>query len=155
MTATQFHEGDEGFRHLAAFGPSPNPHSSEWRYDRGTAGRLADLCGGRPAFWNLFDTEPEKWSKRRATSSAFDWSYTHDPRIVVLMLGVRVCNAFGVRKPHWLLPYQLPSGRKGVAVPHPSGLNRWWNDPTNYRAAESMLRYLVKNGTYLLQEGLV
>jgi hypothetical protein len=30
-----------------------------------------------------------------------------------------------------------------IAFPHPSGLNRWWNDPVNEEAARMMLRRLA------------
>ncbi len=44
----------------------------------------------------------------------------------VLMLGRREARAFGMEI---LGPGQSYGGF--TAVPHPSGLNRWWNDPAN------------------------
>lgn len=32
-----------------------------------------------------------------------------------------------------------PGGYVGCYLPHPSGLNRWWNDPGNVRAAEDLM----------------
>jgi uracil-DNA glycosylase len=59
----------------------------------------------------------------------------------VLLLGRAVAAAFGVRVGYltW-----IHLGACLVAVlPHPSGINRWWNEPKNRRAAERFLRGLV------------
>jgi hypothetical protein len=65
------------------------------------------------------------------------------PRAV--LLGARVASAFEV-------PFQankivmLGSGRSGLMLYHPSGLNRVWNNPDEVRAArEAARRYLEKS----------
>jgi hypothetical protein len=144
MTATRFHTGDVGYEHVAAFGSAPNPHSGAWNYEAGTTKRLQMLCGARVPFWNLFVKEPDNWSRESAARAATSWVETHEEDLV-LMLGAKVCRAFGVMKPSWLEVYDLDYARtmQGVAVPHPSGLNRWYNDADNVRAAKYILRAMV------------
>lgn len=73
---------------------------------------------------------------------------------IVLLLGWRVARAFSVPK-RW-------HGRNGLAVsleyfvqynigdtearivPHPSGVNRWWNDPANYKQACEFMQNIVR-----------
>jgi uracil-DNA glycosylase len=44
--------------------------------------------------------------------------------------------------PEWMLPHVWPSARFAV-LPHPSGVNRWWNERANERRARRFLRELV------------
>lgn len=128
--------------HVAAIGPNPNPHAKGyWHYDRGAALHLMELCGRPVPFYNLYAREPREWSRERAASAArrFVRAYSHRA-VAVLMLGTKVCSAFGVTRPEWLRTYDIGDGMEGVAVPHPSGLNRWYNDPANRRRAEMVLR---------------
>jgi hypothetical protein len=142
---TLFHSGDPGTDHVLAVGPSPNPHTHEWSYEHGTTKRLATICGKRVPFANLFEFEPPKWDRKAAKIAADNWQWENDHRgLLVLMLGTKVCDAFGVKQPHWLTIYELNGDNQGMAVPHPSGLNRWWNDDTNIRAAKYMLRAMVE-----------
>lgn len=62
----------------------------------------------------------------------------------VVLLGANVSRAFGVsfRKLSEVVLSWHPVG-EGLAaavVPHPSGLNRWWNDPDNRVRARLFLR---------------
>ncbi len=58
---------------------------------------------------------------------------------VVLVAGKRVAGAFGIRQPEYLRWYHLEGLLVGV-LPHPSGINRWLNDPVNREAAGRFLR---------------
>lgn len=62
----------------------------------------------------------------------------------VILLGHRVAEAFGVARS---LKYfhACPTGQGGLVwlMPHPSGINRWWNDRENKKSAEAFLRGLV------------
>ncbi len=133
-----------GQKHFAmGVGPSPNPHS-EWSHERGTVGKLMALCDRQVPFYNLYETEPERWSRRDARQQAQAWMDWEQANVIdtptLLMLGTKVCDAFGVRMPKWLQVYRLQGNIAGMAVPHPSGLNRWWNDPRNEAMAAVALR---------------
>lgn len=53
---------------------------------------------------------------------------------LVLLAGKRVADAFGIRGVRYFEPCLL-RGTIAYVVPHPSGVNRWWNVETNrYRA---------------------
>jgi len=62
----------------------------------------------------------------------------------VVLLGHRVADAFGVRLTMKYF-HGCPSGQGGMLwlMPHPSGLNRWYNDPDNVKEASGFLRGLV------------
>lgn len=149
MTATMF--ACHGWN-VVAFGPSPNPHQGgPWSWDRGTAKKLNSLVGRKITFYNLFEAEPEKWSREEARESAERWCLQYGPRlgndVPLLLLGTKVCDAFGIENPHWLEVYASQLWRPMVAVPHPSGLNRWYNDPENEERARRML-WAIGRGTY-------
>lgn len=57
-----------------------------------------------------------------------------------VLLGTRVASAFHLRRRQYSFLrgntfYWLGSRRWVTVVPHPSGVNRWWNDPANREAA--------------------
>lgn len=68
-----------------------------------------------------------KWGIRAARAAAAE-VLEHEDVCFAVLLGAKVCSAFGV-------PYEpftvRPSGRGYplVVLPHPSGLNRAWNEP--------------------------
>ncbi len=136
---------------LVVFGPCPNPHRS-WSYATGSARRIGELLG-RPATWfNLFEREPENWSKKAARESAEEWCLTYQRRLPyrmpLMLLGTKVCNAFGIDDPVWLESYASALWSPMIAFPHPSGLNRWWNDPENAARAEDVARRLGERTYY-------
>lgn len=61
----------------------------------------------------------------------------------VLLAGKNVAHAFGVRS-EYLVWGDHPGGFVCAAIPHPSGVNHWWNDEANRRRfrrwAGAMLR---------------
>lgn len=57
---------------------------------------------------------------------------------VVLLAGHRVARAFGLRVGY--LEWTTLRGRRAAVLPHPSGINRWWNDPRNRRRASRFIR---------------
>lgn len=64
---------------------------------------------------------------------------------VVVLAGRRVAAAFA-DLPH--LDYlerlaRFPRGQVWMVLPHPSGVNRWWNDPGNVALASAALRDLL------------
>jgi uracil-DNA glycosylase len=62
-------------------------------------------------------------------------------RPLVVLLGKKVHAAFGFRS-H--AAYQMIPAKTGkmqwLLMPHPSGLCRWWNDPSNTHSVEVLLR---------------
>lgn len=68
------------------------------------------------------------------------------PGRTVLMLGWRVTRAFGVgglMDQPYFTEHASHGGCRFYAVPHPSGVNRWWNDAANHRKAADFLQALV------------
>lgn len=110
---------------------------------------LAELAGFPPR--REFDCVNllQQWPGQDGKGSAFP---LHDARVaaaamlsvlpqgrVVVVAGKRVAQAFGIRKPEFLRWYAVGGKVVGV-LPHPSGINRWLNDPANREAAGTFLR---------------
>lgn len=120
------------------FGSAPNPHRG-WSYSRGSAGRMEKLCGRRLRWFNIYEAEPERWDPVEAKVRAANWCMAQRGRSVpLLLLGTKVCAAFGIERPEWLEWYARALWTPMIAFPHPSGLNRWWNDPANAEAARDL-----------------
>jgi hypothetical protein len=67
-------------------------------------------------------------------------------RRIVVLGGRRVANAFGLAD----LDYFKPTHRDGVEfilAPHPSGVNRWWNNPGNRTRARVWIESLGRRLT--------
>jgi uracil-DNA glycosylase len=120
--------------------------------------RLADCCGlsledflNHFDRMNLLDARQDTKEKgfefdvaaamRRATMLRSEWT---SPRIVIL-LGSRVQQAFrfGQYPPFW--PIALLNGVTVYVMPHPSGVNRWWNDLDNVLRASGFMRGIVSS----------
>lgn len=110
----------------------------------GTRAHLARLVGLSESemmtslVWlNLWDhpgTDPRRYVALVETAAA--------PGDAVLLLGRRVVRAFGLEdlRPLGSVSRSAGIGPIIVAVPHPSGRNRWYNDPANAADAEDVLR---------------
>jgi hypothetical protein len=151
LTATRFafHGWD-----VVVFGSAPNPHAVEWTYEGGSAARLAKICGKRLTWFNLFAEEPTRWSREEARESATQWCEALQrklPRVPLILLGSKVCDAFGIEDPDWLETYASILWSPMIAFPHPSGLNRWWNDPENEREA-FRVGHAVASNRYFKQD---
>jgi hypothetical protein len=57
----------------------------------------------------------------------------------VILLGQNVARAFRVGRRPILTWFPFGHGHAAI-VPHPSGINRWYNDPSNVRRAERFMR---------------
>lgn len=69
------------------------------------------------------------------------------PRIILLM-GRKVRKAMGING-HWEYLELIEAwGHKVYIFPHPSGVNRWWNDPLNYIRASMFLTMVAEHGTF-------
>ena len=71
-------------------------------------------------------------------------SLRETPGRTVVVLGREVRDLLGVpREWSWVLPYQHAGGWTARCLPHPSGLSRWYNDPTSRQLAGMMLLELA------------
>lgn len=66
------------------------------------------------------------------------------PNRTVVLLGHRVARAFGLRNATYFKLYDGGQGRSLYVIPHPSGVNRWWNDVENQIEAARFMRSLAK-----------
>lgn len=109
---------------------------------------------------NVFDEPRYFFPMHEARQIVAAWTIEHDETI---LLGKRVAAAFGLRRCEWFTPYlciadpfegnRCPawlsaehnnySLTRAWVVPHPSGLNRWWNDPRNTEHAAHFLRKTI------------
>jgi uracil-DNA glycosylase len=63
---------------------------------------------------------------------------------LVVLLGVNVARVFGFAyKP--LAAFANPGGITFFILPHPSGLNRYWNKPSNRLIAQTLFSEHIKN----------
>lgn len=125
-------------------GEAPGPAGDGLPLEGPVGRRLADWAGVPWEAYlelterhNLYASDPGPWSAedaRRHAQSVF-------PQLVgrrTILLGRRVADAFGIREG----PFRwIRVGPTSVAVvPHPSGRNRYWNDPAHVDLARSFLR---------------
>lgn len=61
-----------------------------------------------------------------------------------LLLGKRVAAAFGFRADVRYLAWYEMADRRFAVLPHPSGVNRWFNEPANRAQARRFLRSVVR-----------
>ncbi len=59
----------------------------------------------------------------------------------VLLLGHRVRDSFGVVNKEYFEEFYLGSA-KAYVLPHPSGVNRWWNDVENEKRMYDFMQWL-------------
>lgn len=80
-------------------------------------------------------------AKGAARSLVGSWSSGR----VFLILGKRAASAFGLVEVEYFDACPLGSGIKAFVVPHPSGINRWWNDPAHEVEMCAFMRRFVLN----------
>lgn len=131
--------------------PSPDRDIVEPLCIHTTSGRrLADVLPGdyerdyrrrnviehrvRPGKWNV-------WHKRRAAAQAGRILFEWDAPPILILLGRQVAEAFGVDyrpcRATWI------GNLRVLVIPHPSGLNRWWNGKGNRAKVRRFLRRYV------------
>lgn len=146
-------------------GQAPGPRSDPEEPLSGRCGaRLADLCGITPEQFlarfrrvNLIDKHLGKVGKGdrfpmdQARKGAVDLLMTGAiARSPVVLLGANVARAFGFGPGSYPLLRLLPrpASPHGIALcPHPSGVNRWWNDHSNDLAARRFWTWLARNAS--------
>lgn len=143
-------------------GEAPSKNESLPRPLEGRIGRRLAACAGisfdeyleRFERVNLLDVRQDtkekgfEFDRWTATKRALEIIPTlKGPRNVVL-LGKRVADCFGVVK-DWFEPHYLVGNFDAYAypilyvVPHPSGVNRWWNDPAHLEQMRTFMRSLL------------
>jgi hypothetical protein len=123
-----------------------------WPQEHYTGGTAYTVLTTYFETWNLIDrdTGTEPWDRRAASRS---WQQFLERRLasrnlpgVVVVFGRRAAEAVGARdRPY----YEWLDGQlyDSVILPHPSGLNRLWNDPvTGARVREHLAIALGKAG---------
>lgn len=58
----------------------------------------------------------------------------------LILLGAKVCRAFGVPFEPFSVQYNLLADRNWYILPHPSGRSRVWNDPKSAMRAQILLK---------------
>jgi uracil-DNA glycosylase len=120
--------------------------------------RLAKLCGlTLPEYLNHFERVNLLHVRQDSKEKGFEFDMVAaihattdicklltDPDRIILMLGARVAYAFGVKNMYFA-QQKIPwiYGKVHV-LPHPSGINRWFNHPLNYRQMEEFMRSIVE-----------
>lgn len=114
-----------------------------------TGGRLATWAGLSPAAFrqrvecvNLFDQIPQRWTNTAARDRACLLTARCHAAGVVVLLGQRVADAFEHRAR--IFEWDESGGTRLVQLPHPSGLNHYWNEPAHVALAERFLRRLLR-----------
>jgi len=119
----------------------------------GSGRRLVLLLGTTPErFRDLFDLVNliKHWPGKQGKGDAFPLAEAKiaadqmrfDGRPAVLLAGRGVAAAFGQRGRPYLEWFEL-RGVPAAVLPHPSGINRWWNDAENCVAASLFMHALL------------
>jgi hypothetical protein len=64
----------------------------------------------------------------------------------IVLLGKNVARCFGFRDLPFLAEIRI-YGRRFLIFPHPSGVNRWWNERRNERRARQLLQRFLRGET--------
>jgi uracil-DNA glycosylase len=113
--------------------------------------RAADRPGNVDAM-NLIDFYPgAKWPTEHARTCAHGLMHSLQARSRVVLVGRQVARAFGALESwdwfewFWLhADHEERTGPRFAIMPHPSGLNRWWNDPRHMRQARTFVDKLLQ-----------
>lgn len=144
-------------------GQAPGRNYGADRPLEGPSGRRLERLAGLPeggldarfALANLLPRWPGGCGKgdlfpRREAREAAQEARAHLREFArVVLLGRNVAAAFGLADLPYLQWAALDDGRRRgwprvAVVPHPSGVNHFWNDPANVARAERFLRALAR-----------
>jgi hypothetical protein len=104
--------------------------------------RRVNLIDEFPGKSGKGDRFPMDEARRGAIRLIMHGAFAQGP---VVLLGAKVAEAFEfeIRPPFSFMP--LDVAPHGICVcPHPSGVNRWYNEPRNLRIARRFWRSLVQ-----------
>ncbi len=138
-------------------GQAPNEHGDPRRPLEGKLGeklcRLfgcswAEYCRSTQRFnvlpgWPGKQGNGDRFPRALAIQNArrMVWSFAD---CAVLFVGVATASVFKIKQPalRWKRRQLQDGGFYQAAVlPHPSGVNRWWNEPSHRRAATRFMRH--------------
>jgi uracil-DNA glycosylase len=132
---------------------SPSLRSPEHALSGDSGRRLAAMIGVPLADFlestdrmNVVDTPDEWGDKQRVQWGLVQVVGAMRDRDVIL-LGGKVSRALGIYIPRF--EWSARAGSRIAVMPHPSGRNRFWNDPDNVEKAEAFLReaYFARSET--------
>lgn len=133
---------------LLVVGEQPN-RADEQNPLGGRAGRfLADLGRLSEQSWltldrrNLIEEWTERWDRARARATAERFLAENPARL--LLCGRRVATAFDLADWPLCSTGPHPAGPRVLLLPHPSGRNRWWNEPENRARAGEHLAWFLR-----------
>jgi len=119
-----------------------------------SAKRLSTLIGGDVR--RLFDAENllDRWPGKAGKGDSFPIEIARKKAIelletdrhdILILFGRKVAEAFGLGDARWFEERRI--GRRSLyAVPHPSGINLWWNDRTNVEKARRFFEEVAREG---------
>lgn len=132
--------------------PGPNTHADlplfPWPA-KSSAGRLMAMGQLTPGEYlgglyrrNLCDDKKWRESKARIRAREILTALFDLPRTLrVVLCGVKVASAFDVRHVDFWWPIKLDSRQQAVVIPHPSGMNRIYNDPQAQAQTRAWVRW--------------
>lgn len=77
-----------------------------------------------------------------AREAAHKLEETFQPGQIILLLGGRVAEAFAIHD-EYFTKHEVKNEAVVYIMPHPSGVNRWWNDPGNHKRASEFMQWVV------------
>lgn len=97
---------------------------------------------------SAFDAERFELAVESTVANALSIAYDADPTdLYLLIAGKRLAKAIGIPSPEYFAEVSLPLKyseyereiglTSAIVIPHPSGVNRWWNDKANRKVAAS------------------
>lgn len=98
---------------------------------------------------NLLDVRQDTKEKgfefdmEKASKSARRMYWTLENGRTIILLGKRVAAAFALPSEYFQPLRWAPVDLTFYVVPHPSGVNRWWNDPANVEKMNAFMRGLL------------
>lgn len=91
-----------------------------------------------------------EWNMQAAKAAAPDlWNYCRGR--TVLLLGAQVVRALGMPESPWMV-WQVRYGARWAVLPHPSGRNRWYNNPAQRERAGEFLEDLYRGHIHTINE---
>lgn len=84
----------------------------------------------------------DRFKAKDAASDLVRVLHYTSPRYILLM-GHNVARAFGFRNWNYLENHKIVR-HVWMVFPHPSGINRWWNEPHNEQRAGRMIREVLR-----------
>lgn len=88
-----------------------------------------------------FDEQAASLAAYEMADPAYSSFALHEGRVVIL-LGKRVAAAFGA-SPEYFSLQRVGTKADVYVVPHPSGVNRWWNEAANRGKMHDFMQYLM------------